>query len=1705
MIQIYSAGNETFTKNGDAVLWCYACNLSVELNGTWYIDLTAPTDKEGRWKLITEESVLKVTTFQEDEQLYRIKKVTKTDTVIQAVAYPIFYDSADDAFLLDVRPTNKTGQQALDIMCAGTPYSGESNITTANTAYFVRRNLLNAINGNDDPTFISRWGGEILYDNYKVIINTRVGGDYGMEARYGRNINGVTYIVDTSNLVTRIVPVAFNGHTMSGSSPWVDSTHINAYAKVYTKEMVFENIRMAEDASGAPDDAVICNNQQELEAALTVAAQAEFATGIDTPIVTMDLDMAMITNMASEFTEPLQDSEGVQIQDNYGYDIESVWYREYATLEKVRLGDTVKCRDSRIDVASVARVIALTWDCITKKVVHVTLGDFQFNYMKNLSQTMNRVKNVLADDGSLVAERVKGFLDGSQTQLRTQYNLATRQDTMAILFENLDEDSPMYGALGIGTQGICISKTRTADGRDWDWTTGITANGLNTGIGVFGLLTDQTGTNWWNLDTGEFVMGAGSTIGGKTISQYMADAHNELAAYEASNDAVIADIQAQLDGAIESYFYDYEPTLNNYPANEWTTEALKEQHQGDMFYDKSTGNSYRFFKDDATGTWAWNLITDTVATQAMALASAAKDTADGKRRTFVAQPVPPYDAGDVWYTGTEIKVCVTSRAAGSSYAAADWQKKDTYTDNSALNEFIDGAFADLVESNDEKIETFYQTGDPSTAWTTTALKNAHKGDIWQNSSTQKSYRWNGTAWQEMTTTPPSTVMDTIDGKAQIWRTQPTPPYHANDLWTQGSDGDILTCVQTRLTGTFQSADWEKRNKYTDNSVVNQFINTTYANQVADLQAQLDQKVETWYQPTDPSTAWTRTETDVVLQDSNGQDLLDSNGQQILTTREVEKWEHTGDLWHRTTDSTEWRWSGGRWIQENVPDEIFDQLDGKSSIFTTSSAPSGAQENDLWFRGPNYPIYTMINGSWVEYNKYTSDENLDEFVDVTFTPWKQTTDTNVQTILTNLSGQIIAAVIQGNIVNAINISSEGIAIQASKLNINGVTSINNGFKVKTDGSFEANSGLIGQIHVTSTSIYSGSHSTYDSSNQGFYLGSDGKFGIGNSSTYMRWNGSSLNMAVSSLTIGGTTAATTTDTTNAGKTASDYLSYDGTTFIISPNVASYSSGYNTRIKSDGIRFYSGNTLLSEMTGTALKFYHNGTQRMQLNSSGITFYKPDGSTTAASVTTDGFVLGTGTIAGFTFGSDSILKGTIGAANSVMMSSGSSAYASIGGSGNINGWAFTAGDKFGVTKAGKLYATDIYATAGTIGSFSMTSSTLSYGTWLASGSFWIVPEGKSGSINGSSQSFALTIGSTFGVTTAGGLHAAAGRISGLTIVGDKLYSGSKSAYNSGNQGFCFESNGNFGVGDSTSYVRWNGTAETPTVEISGQIQMKTGSSISIQKDGATVFAVSSAGSLTATAGKIGTFTIESTNIHYYSISSTFRFWLYPNGYPEALSVNGTSVEGLALILGNNFGVTRKGEMYAKSGQVGGWSISKNGLQSLNDSAYLQIGDSKLKSNSGAFVVKYGMHIYADNDELTDGNKQIKFFGLSAYSSGSYLRLAQDGATVSYSSSSSRRYKDVDRELTSEDIEAAYNVEVHMAKYKKGYLAADDERCGKFYPMFIAEQVEEFLPDVVDHRDGKTESWNERVMIPIMFQMLKEQKKEIEELRALINQKGIA
>lgn len=511
MIQIYAPDNTNFDLNGDMVLLPSRCDVQAELGGMWALEMNHPIDDEGRWKHIVQEAVVSVPTFMGKKQLYRIDEADKQDTEISVKAYPIFFDSADEVFLMDKRPTAKNGQEALEIMTEGTKYSGESNIKTTNTAYFVRRNLVNAING-DNPSFIGIWGGEPLYDNFKIIINERAGGDYGAEVRYGKNMDGISFKTDMSEVVTRIVPVAFNGRTLS--SDYVDSPLISKYAKTYIREIVFEDIKFHEDVSDHEDTSniIVCNSQEELDAALIQKCNEQFEAGIDLYKVTIDIDVISLEN-----TEE---------------------YKDFKDIVKIGLGDTVSCHNKRLGISTKARAIKITWDCIEDCVKNVTIGDYEHNVFDDWNNSAEKIENIVNKDGSVIAEKVQGILNGMKTQLKIQSTAAQKQEARAILFEDLDTESPLYGAMALGTQGLQISNKRTADGRDWEWSTAFTAKGGYADAIITGLLSDSVGRNYWNLDTGEFAMSASAKVGDSTVASQQNVADAKDAAYLYTNEAV---------------------------------------------------------------------------------------------------------------------------------------------------------------------------------------------------------------------------------------------------------------------------------------------------------------------------------------------------------------------------------------------------------------------------------------------------------------------------------------------------------------------------------------------------------------------------------------------------------------------------------------------------------------------------------------------------------------------------------------------------------------------------------------------------------------------------------------------------------------------------------------------------------------------------------------------------------------------------------------------------------------------------------------------------------------------------------------------------------------------------------------------------------------------------------------------------------------
>lgn len=361
MIQLYMPNNTKFEVNGDVILMPISCRTRQTLNGNWTTTLVHTLDESGRYKFIEEGAVIKAPFF-DTEQLYRIIEVEKSESRIIAEAKPIFLDAANECMILDVRPTNATGQQALNIILGNSKYTGSSDISRRNTAYYQFKNILEILNGSDDNSFINRWGGEIWFDNYHVIINNRIGKDRGYEVVYGKNIqkDGLTENVDLSTVVTRIIPKAYNGRTLGSNMLWVDSPLINKYPIIYTKVIEYPDVVLVEDLQGEPKDGdIICETLDDLNKVLIEKANAEYEGGKDKPSVTIKASVVLLSEMEE--------------------------YKDYKNLVDVHLGDTVNCKHNRLNIETKARVIELEYDHIKKTVTDIIIGDFKYDYFNNLT------------------------------------------------------------------------------------------------------------------------------------------------------------------------------------------------------------------------------------------------------------------------------------------------------------------------------------------------------------------------------------------------------------------------------------------------------------------------------------------------------------------------------------------------------------------------------------------------------------------------------------------------------------------------------------------------------------------------------------------------------------------------------------------------------------------------------------------------------------------------------------------------------------------------------------------------------------------------------------------------------------------------------------------------------------------------------------------------------------------------------------------------------------------------------------------------------------------------------------------------------------------------------------------------------------------------------------------------------------------------
>ncbi|MBQ1573071.1 MAG: phage tail protein [Clostridiales bacterium] len=950
MIPILFEGTDTsFTTNGlgrlaDAI----SCSVVEERNGIYELEMQYPVNGIF-YDEITEGRIILAVPFDGGtSQPFTIYQITRPlNQIVTVKAQHISY------MLSGIVVMPFTASSCVQALSNIETYSSTTNPFTFSTDKSVSANFklevpspARAILAGSSGSILDTYGkGDYEFNRFNVILHTDRGSDNGVTLRYGKNITDIKSVIDMTSVYTGIVPywADYDGNLVTLTEKVVLSSHTGDYPYKIIKPVDF-----SDKWENAPT-----------EAQLRAAAQTY-----------------------------VNNNEGWKLKNNITVSFVALWnteeYKDIAALERVKMCDVVHIIFPGLGINVDAKVIKTNYDVLQEKYNSITVGDSYNSFSSMFTELSEEVKNSEKSQKSYMQKAIDHATDLISGGLGGHVVLSRNADgePEEILIMDTDDISTAQKVWRWNVNGLGYSST----GYSGQYGTAITmdgsivANYITSGTMQAnrvraGLLEDEQGYNYWNLSTGEFKLSTNVQIGSQTFAQYAQS------------------VQDQLDGNITSWFYAYAPTTSNAPASTWTTVDDKIAHIGDLFYNSETGYCYRWqVKSTAVdpthptaNDFEWVQISDEDIAAAMAAANHAQDTADHKRRVFTAQPTTPYDVGDLWCVGAngDILTCTTARSSGN-YTASDWSKLNKYTDDTALTTFLTNTYAsdksNLQSQIDGKAETWYQSADPASSWATTTDKDKHLGDLWYKTTDHTTWYYtkenNTYKWVQQDV--PDAVFDEIDGKAQIFTSQPTTPYNVGDLWFNSSSSDIMTCVTARATGNYNANDWQKRNKYTDDSALNAFVNGSYATFVTNTNTAIDGKITTFYQASAPTT-------NVI-----------------------------GDLWIDTANGNKlYRWNGSAWtsVQDtgiqsalNAASNAQTTADGKIVTFAQASQPTATDVGDLWIdTDDNNKMYRWSGSAWVAYtdtsalntwlnNTYSSDKtNLQNQIDGKAETWYQSAD------------------------------------------------------------------------------------------------------------------------------------------------------------------------------------------------------------------------------------------------------------------------------------------------------------------------------------------------------------------------------------------------------------------------------------------------------------------------------------------------------------------------------------------------------------------------------------------------------------------------------------------------------------------------------------------------------------------------------------------
>ncbi|EJO5346376.1 phage tail protein [Clostridium botulinum] len=495
MIKLFAPNTIDFKTNGETVLTnVMDPEITEELNGNYALSFKYPIEEpkvvkgtiQANTNVITNKTTIVGTKgninlqpksyfLQKDyivyanNQAFRIYNVKRDMSMININCRHIFYDLLDN-FLEDVRPTKLNRLDALRWILERTQYTHKftatGNLGGTNTRNFIRKNVVEAIMGKEG--IIETWGGEIVRDNFNIGLWDNRGNDRGVLIQGGKNLIGIEEDLDTDNVITRIMPTGLDENDTIIMLPekYIDSANINMYPHPKVRHMHYGDIKVNKETNITKDDVI-----RLLRLKVKELYEVE---KVDIPEINYKVD----------FIELSKTEE----------------YKDYITLEKVEVGDTVTVRYNKLNLDIKAKVIKTTKTFKGDKWVNekVELGNFK----RDVTSSLNKIDSITTDDGKVKGEAIWGTIDATKASLKAMADSADTQVERAIIFEDKDPDSPTYGAMCLGTRGFQIAREMTNG--QWQWTTFGTGQGFTADLIRAGILQSLDGTLRIDLGGGSF-------------------------------------------------------------------------------------------------------------------------------------------------------------------------------------------------------------------------------------------------------------------------------------------------------------------------------------------------------------------------------------------------------------------------------------------------------------------------------------------------------------------------------------------------------------------------------------------------------------------------------------------------------------------------------------------------------------------------------------------------------------------------------------------------------------------------------------------------------------------------------------------------------------------------------------------------------------------------------------------------------------------------------------------------------------------------------------------------------------------------------------------------------------------------------------------------------------------------------------------------